>query len=238
MLIRASALAALLLSGTVAVAQECPVPQGADPKLAAVGAAARLAYLRSTLDQEEKSASTWRWSWVSAYSVLAVGQLAFAGAVSTRDQQPGLYVGGVASAIAMVPLLVLPLEVVRDAPEFDAKISGWGPEHTCELITEGEKTLMQDAHNEARGASWVMHIVNILYNTVVTVIIGAGYHNWTNGVISGGVGALIGEAMILSQPTALTGAWQRYQSGAITPDTPKLTFGPAPGSFMALSGTF
>jgi hypothetical protein len=254
MLIRAGALAALLLSGSAAMAQECPLPDGANSKLVGVDAATRLAYLRATLNQEGQEARNWKWRWVGGYSVIAVGQLAFGSFVSTTDQRPGLYIGGVASAIAMVPLLVLPLEVGVEAPLFDAKakkLASAGTTDlasTCELIKEGEALMVRAAANEARGAGWITHVINIIYNGIVAVIIGApkwptgtstpATHNWSSAAISGGVGVLLGEGMALSQPNNLGDAWKTYKSGDVGSNAPKVSFGPAPGSYVALSGKF
>ena len=250
MLNRAAAAAALFLSGAVAMADPCAVPTGADPKLADVDSALRLEYLRAALVQDGQDARTWKWQWVSAYGVLAAGQLLSAPFASTLDQRPGLYVGGAAALVGAVPLLAMPLHVGKDGPVFDSKVKAATPADACALIKEGEELMLHDAHNEAIGGSWIMHVVNVVYNGAVAVILGLGFHNWTSGIISGGVGALVGEAMVFSQPTHLNDAWHTYKSGVISSDTPapdakpeaapapKASLGPAPGSYMTLSGTF
>jgi len=238
MLIRAGVLAALLLSGSLAVAEECPLPEGANSKLAAIDSAQRLEYLRMALNTDAQAAQTWKWRWVGGYGVIAVGQLLTAPFTTTVDQRPGLYVGGIASVIGTLPLLLMPLHVGHDGPMFDAKVKAAGGA-TCSLIKEGEALLIHDAENEVHSANWVQHVISIVYNGIVAVIIGAGYHNWLSGGLSGGVGALLGETKILSQPVELDNAWHTYQSGVLQPDgAPKLRFGAAAGNYMALSGTF
>jgi len=239
MLIRTVVVAALLVSASVAKAQDCPLPAGANERLGAVDASVRLAYLRAALDRDADSGQAWRMRWIGGYAVIAVGQLLTAPFVTTENQRPGLYVGGVASVIGTIPLIFLPPEVVRDGPEFAAKVKEAGPAATCSLISEGEKLLLRDSKNEAGGVNWLQHVISIVYNGIVAVIIGAGYHNWLSGGLAGGVGALLGEAKILSQPTALTESWKSYQAGAVSGESgPKLQFGAAPGNYMALTATF
>jgi hypothetical protein len=221
--IRIGALLALILSTQVASAQQCPVPAGADPKLVQVDSALRLKYLQDALDRDTGRAVAWRWGWVGAYGVIAVAQFGLSGLKPPESMPHFLterYVGGVQAAIALIPPLVLPLHVGYDAPAFAAKVKAAAPGDTCNLIEEGEKLLREDAHNEAFGVSWVTHVVNIVYNAVFFVILEFGYHDLLGAALAGGLGAVLGEVQIFTQPASLPAALRDYQAAKLGPPVP------------------
>lgn len=235
--IRIGALLALLLVSTAATAQECPLPADANPKLAEVDAASRLTFIRDSLNHDAKNANLWRWSWVTIYAVGAVGQLSLS-PLWPEESRVDLYVGAAASAIAMLPLLVLPLSVGADGPAFDAKVAEAKPADTCALIALGEGLMVRDAANEAAGVSWVMQVVNVAYNLATASILAFGFKRYLPAVISGVGGLIIGEAMIFTQPTHLNESVKQYKWGTFKENKPTLHFGPAAGNYFALSGTF
>lgn len=233
--IRIGALLALVLSAQVAQAQQCPVTAGSDPRLAQIDGALRLKFIQEALDHDTGRAVAWRWGWIAAYGVIAAAQ--FGLSPLSQDNMPYFkterYVGGVQAALALIPPLVLPLHVGYDAPAFDAKVKAAGAGDTCNLVAEGEKLLMEDAHNEAFGWSWVSHVVNIVYNAVFLVVLGAGYHDWLGGALAGGLGAVLGEVQIFTQPIGLPGALRDYQAGKLgPPPAPAVTLRVLPGGLQ------
>jgi hypothetical protein len=230
--IRIGALAALLLSAQVAQAQQCPVPEGADPRLAQVDNAVRLKFIQEALNHDAGRAVAWRWGWVAAYGAISVAQFGLS-ALRPPENMPHFqterYVGGVQAAIALLPPLILPLHVGYNGPAFDARVKAATPADTCTLIDEGEKLLKEDAHNEAFGFGWVSHVVNIVYNAVFFAILAGGYKDLLGGALAGGLGAVLGEVQIFTQPIALPGAWHDYQAG-------KLGAAPAPAVTLRVTG--
>jgi hypothetical protein len=236
---RAWLVLALLATSLPARADDCPLPEGAAPRLAELPGNVRLAYLRESLNHDARNALIWKWGWTAAYAVGAVGQVALSPVFPSGDRN-ALYVGGIESAIAFLPLLAFPLQVGWDGPTFDAQVASATPAETCTLVRQGEMLAARDAANELSGVGWLMQIVNVAYNFVFAAIVGWGFHYpWTLALVNGVAGLAIGEGMILSQPTHLNDAWKAYQAGNIAPDTkPTVSFGPAPGSVLALHGTF
>ena len=235
---RIGALLALFLVSSAAMAQECPLPADANPKLGEISASARLSFLRESLNHDAQNANFWRWSWVTIYAVGTAGQLALS-PLWSPESLPDLYVGAGASALAMLPLLVFPLHIGADGPAFDARVAAAAPADTCRLIADGEILMAQDAANEAAGVGWIMQVVNVTYNLVVASILGFGFKRYVPAVITGVGGLIIGEAMIFTQPTHLNDALKQYKWGSFAqPSKPTLHFGPAAGSYLALSGTF
>jgi hypothetical protein len=235
--IRVGALLALLLTSSAAFAQECPLPADANPKLGEIDAASRLTFIRESMNHDATNAELWRWSWVSIYALGAVGQLALS-PLFPEKSRVDMYVGAGESAIAMLPQLVLPLTVGSHGPKFDAKAAAAKPGDLCSLIAEGEGLMVSDAANEAAGAGWLMQVVNVVYNFAFSAIIGFGFKHPMPAIISGVGGLIIGEAMIFTQPTHLNEAWKQYKWGTFKQEKPTVRFGPAPGSLVAVSGTF
>jgi len=231
------AFVALVLTGTTALAQECPIPDGANPKLARVDDAARLDYLRDALMHDSRNATVWRWGWVTGFALATAAELGLSQAVEPNGRVD-FYVGAGATALAMVPLLALPLKVEYDGPAFALKPVEAG--NTCALIKEGEQLAVMDSVNEAAGTGWLMQVINVIYNAVTASILGFGYHHWTSAIATGVGGLVAGEAMILTQPTHLSEAWRTYQTGQLKPEIPGVTlrFGFMPGGGIALNGTF
>jgi hypothetical protein len=235
----AIALLLVLLASVPARAQDCPLPEGANPRLADVPASLRLAFLRESLNHDARNALIWKWAWTGAYAAGAVGQLAFS-PLFAKSQRNDLYVGAVESGLALLPLVTFPLSVGWDGPTFDAQVAAATPADTCTLIREGEMLTIRDAANEAAGVGWLMQVVNVVYNFVFAAIVGWGFHYpWTIALANGVAGTAIGEGMILSQPTHLNVAWKSYLLGNVGQEQkPTVTFGPTPGSVLGVTGTF
>jgi hypothetical protein len=233
--IRAGVLCALLFCSRTALSQECPIPEGANAALAHVAPEGRLKTIQDALNHDAGRAVAWRWGWVAAYGTIAVAQLALIPVVAPPVER---YVGAPQAALALLPPLVLPLHVGFDAPVFDAKVKAAAPADLCALVKEGEEILKEDAHNEAFSASWVFHIVNVVYNFIPFAILGFGFHDWKGAALAGGVGFVLGEVQILTQPNNLSGVWANYKAGNIgSPPPPKLSFSISP-SGAGVAGTF
>jgi hypothetical protein len=125
------------------------------------------------------------------------------------------YVGAASSAIGILPLLLTPLDVIAEARELQTTL--WldsSPDaQLCTHLADAEHRLSRSAQNEADGRSLWMHAANIALNTGVLLFLGLGYQHWEAGIVNGAVGAAVGEAMILSQPTDNIGDLARYQAG-------------------------
>lgn len=216
--LRVWALSALVMCSTAAFAQECPLPPEATPALAASDTATRLNFLRLSLNQDARLATRWRWGWVLGFGFVGAFNLgnSFSGGPALETQSAD-YVGLVTSGISIIPLVVKPLKVTHDGPAFDSRVAAAGPSDTCELVAQGEKLLELDAENEHGGVSWVIQTANVVVNLVAGAVIGFGYHSWSSAGITAGVGLVLGEAMIQTQPTGLIRDLNAYNHGELGP---------------------
>jgi hypothetical protein len=207
------------LSVSPAFGGECPATlvEG-QPALQNLQAQTRLRFIRERLRSDAHHASVWSYSWGAIYSSLAIGQFVAAPLVSHAS---GLdfYVGGGASLIGLVPLVVTPLKVMTDGnrlEELNAEISGADP---CVSLAWAEELLLRDAANEAEGRSLLFHGGNIVVNSGIFLVIGAGFGHWTSAIISLLTGVATGEIMILTQPVGALNALHAYRRGDLASPT-------------------
>ena len=209
---------AFALGASPALGGECPAPLlGGGPALQQVPAQARLRFIRERLRSDAHRARIWSYAWGAIYSSLAVGQFVAAPLVSHASGLD-LYVGGGASLIGLVPLLVTPLKVMGDEKrleEPEAEAPGTDP---CISLARAEELLIRDAANEAEGRSLLFHGGNVVVNAGVFFVIGAGFGHWTSATISLLTGIATGEIMIFTQPLGALKALQAYRSGDLTSD--------------------
>jgi hypothetical protein len=125
------------------------------------------------------------------------------------------YVSAASSAIGILPLLLTPLDVIADARELQTMLR-FAPSPNAQLcahLADAEHRLSRSAQSETDGRSPWMHAGNIALNTSVLLFLGLVYRHWEAGIVNGAVGAAVGEAMILSQPTDNIGDLARYRAG-------------------------
>ncbi|HXI58666.1 MAG TPA: hypothetical protein VNO55_21515 [Polyangia bacterium] len=241
-LVAGVAVAALLCLGVtpaVAVAaQRCPAPAAASSSsssssvssplwastaLEGIDPEQRLAWIDAHLSKTARRARLWTWGWgagLVAATVANAVPLAFVSA----DQRIDWYVGAGTTVIGIVPLLIAPLDVIADARVLHQRVAARVPrddgrgdagEDVCRLLADAETRLLRDATNQADGQRWWLHVGNVVLNTGVGLFLGLGYHHWGAGALNAISGSVIGEAIILTQPTGSIDDLNAYRSGAL-----------------------
>ncbi|MCL2450137.1 MAG: hypothetical protein FWD17_14415, partial [Polyangiaceae bacterium] len=69
------------------------------------------------------------------------------------------------------------------------------------------------ANTQRLGGGWVPHAGNVLFNVGLALVLGWGFRRWKSAAISAGIGVVVGEANILTQPHRLPGVVERYRAG-------------------------
>ena len=207
------------LSASSALGGECPtILVGGQPALQHLNAQTRLRFIRERLRSDAHRARAWSYSWGAIYSSLTISQFIAAPLVS-RASGPDFYVGGGASLIGLVPLLVTPLKVMGDEERLEESKAETPGADPCVSLARAEELLIRDAANEAEGRSLLFHGGNVVVNAGIFFIIGAGLGHWTSATISLLTGVATGEIMILTQPVGAFTALQEYRSGVLTAPT-------------------
>jgi len=198
----------LLFDSMEARAARCPAP-GA-PTLESVDAEARIDFLRTAIDREIRDVDLWSWSWGSIY--VAAGGVQAIGAAVTHDRglRVDLTVGAISAGVGALTLYGLPLRVTL--PLRDAR-QGAGKGDRCRVLAEYEAALESAANTQRLGGGWVPHAGNVLFNVGLALVLGWGFRRWKSAAISAGIGVVVGEANILTQPHRLPGVVERYRAG-------------------------
>lgn len=206
----------LLLSSEAALAGQCTVTDvdGGD-LLERQPTELRRDFIRQRLHVDARHARIWSYTWGAIYSALTVGQLIPAPFVS-RAAAEDLYVGAGASVLGLLPLVFTPLEVMRDDRRLEQLESGRHDADPCVSLSEMEGMLERDADNELQGRSLLFHGGNIVVNTGIFFLMGAGFGHWTDATISLVTGIAIGEIMIFTQPMGAVKALHQYRKGDLT----------------------
>jgi hypothetical protein len=224
----AACLAASMPNNAMAAAA-CPAPADA-PALATVDPEVRLQYLARAFDREIHDVDLWSWTWGSIYVAAGGGQLAASLLVRDRGTHIDLRVGAISAGIGALALYGLPLQVTL--PLRDAR-HDWGEADRCRVLLEAEATLATVASRQRVGSGWAPHIGNVLFNVGLALVLGWGYRRWTSAAWSAGIGAVIGETNILTEPHRLPGVLDRYRSGHLDDPTDALD---TPSWQMAFKG--
>ncbi|HVU51717.1 MAG TPA: hypothetical protein VHL80_13570 [Polyangia bacterium] len=207
----ASLIAAVSAGGRPRAAT-CPAPAGAPATLAAVDGRERLFWISRQLEVDARRGRVWAMGWgvgigaAGAASLMAVPFVA----PSTRVDW---YTSAATAAVGVVPFLVSPLSVTRDAPKLRGLLDAAPPEddaQTCALLARAEHMLRDDAANERLQRRWFIHAGNLAFNAGVFLFLGLGFHHWSAGAVNGLAGAAVGEAIIFTQPTGVIDAERAY----------------------------
>lgn len=203
----------------------CPPPRGADPRageqLHQIDGRARLLWIDHQVDQEASKGRFWARAWTVGIGAAGLGSLA-AVPFAAPENRVDWYTGAATAAIGVIPFLLSPLQVTRDAPKLRAAIAAAPLDdqaRVCALLVDAEGKLAADAADARWQQGWWIHAGNIAFNTGVMLFLGLGYHHWTSGIINGAAGAAVGEAIILTQPTGIIDDLGAYNRGDLSAAT-------------------
>jgi len=199
-------------------ATTCAVAPGTDARLGTIDGRARLNWIEQRLDQEASKGNLWGRGWAIGIGAAGVGSLAPVPFVAASDRIDW-YAGAGTAAIGVIPFVVAPLAVTRDAPKLRAAVAGVPPDddaRVCALLIDAEGKLAADAADEKWQQGWWMHAGNVAFNTGVLLFLGLGYHHWTSGAINALSGAAVGEVILATQPTNLIEDAAAYDRGELS----------------------
>lgn len=192
-----------------------PVTVGAAPRLQQIDGATRLAWIDTHLADTAHHAKLWKWGWGIGIAVATVANLAPLPFVSP-DERIDWYTGAASTVVGIVPLVIAPLAVIDDSAALRARLAlPAGDRDLCRDVAFAEGLLIRDAENQADGQRWWLHGANVVVNAAVGLFLGLGFHHWKAGAFNFATGAVIGEAIILTQPTGSIDDLARYRDGAL-----------------------
>ena len=217
-----SCIAAVVVAASASLAHaevRCPPPAGAEPQLGEIDGRARLVWIDQRLTREAPRMHFWNWGWAIGIGGAGVGTL-IAAPFANPEDRIDYYTGAVAAAIGVAPFIFSPPRVVGDARELHGKLTGAPPRtdtEVCQLLVEAEGKLVRDARNAHATTAWWAHVGNVVFNAGIVLFEGLAYQRWTGGLINGVSGVVVGEAVILSQPTRNIDDLAAYNRGDLRP---------------------
>jgi hypothetical protein len=222
----------------------CPAAAGVGAGPAEIAGEVRLAWIDERLSRTARHARRWTWGWGIGIGAATVANLAPLPFVA-RGDRIDWYVGAGTTVIGIVPLLIAPLDVIEDSRALHASLGapgaggGSAPDgEVCARLADAETRLLRDAKNQADGRRWWLHVGNVALNTGVGLFLGLGYHHWGAGALNAVSGSVIGEAIILTQPTSTIDDLRRYQAGTLSDATTTSGAGTATATTAATSATW
>jgi hypothetical protein len=214
----AAVVAATVVAQPARAEVHCAAPAGASEAVAAIDGRERLRWIADHLDHEAHRGRVWAYGWGIGIGAAGVGSLAAVPFVAAGDRIDW-YTSAATAAVGVLPFVISPLKVTRDAPHLRADIDAAGPSpddaHVCALLASAEHKLADDAADEQWQQGWWIHAGNLAFNTGVLLFLGLGYHHWSSGLINGLSGAAVGETIILTQPTRIIDDAQAYERGEL-----------------------
>jgi hypothetical protein len=218
---------AVVFAAAPARAATCPAPPGAATSLAGVDGRERLSWIDDRLEREASKGRFWADAWAIGIGAAGLGSLAPVPFVRASDRVDW-YTSAATAAFGVIPFVVSPLAVTRDAPKLHAAIATLPPDddaRVCLVLADAEHALAADAADERWQRGWWIHAGNLAFNTGVLLFLGLGFHHWTSGIINGASGAVVGEAIIFTQPTNAVEDAAAYDGGNVSSRPLGLTYG-------------
>ena len=203
--------AMLAAAATARAAAGCPLPEAADPALANVAPARRLEFIDARLTSAERKARIWTYGWGGGIAAAGVGTLVAVPFVAPENRVDW-YTGAVSAGVGVAALVIVPPVVLDVAPALRSRIAS-APHgvDVCPLLRGAEADLARVARDEERQGRWYVHLGNVLFNVGLGLFLGLGFHHWEAGAINAAVGIAVGEALILTRPTAAIADLDAYR---------------------------
>jgi hypothetical protein len=197
-----------------AAASPCPVDPAIGPAstvLATLQPDERTAFLRTRIDTAARRSRIWAASWGAGLGALTIGQLAIAPAVPRADRID-FWVGAVASGIGALSRVVFLPAVLRERRRLARLPRNAG---RCDRLAAHERAVAASAKGERQGRALWMHGLTLAYNAGVGLVLGLAFHRPVPANRLAAIGAVIGEVMVVTQPTVMLRTLDDYRAGRL-----------------------
>jgi hypothetical protein len=174
----------------------------------------RLAWIRARLARTSHRATVWRDAWgigIVGATVVDLAMIPILG--DTRSNRIDFGLGAATTLPGIVPLILWKPRVIDDHAALEVHVLAAGPDR-CAVLAEAETLLVLDAAAEHEQRAWYMHAGNVALNAGITLLFGA-FDHWTSGILNGVGGAIVGEAIIFTEPIDQVDDLASYRRGEL-----------------------
>lgn len=181
-------------------------PLAAPPSAAAARVDERLAFLEERIEIQRLHAQVWWETFITFYGIGVIVQSARAAEASEDRAEQADLVVSVVKAVG---------GVARYAFDPMKGIQGFDPvegESSQARLARGERILRQNAEATTPFGPWYAHLINVAINGTGAVIVGAGFGDWRQGLISAGIGVAVGEISLFTQPWEADDDLEEYEN--------------------------
>ncbi|MEP7123393.1 MAG: hypothetical protein ABJE95_20875 [Byssovorax sp.] len=191
----------------LALAATHAAPAHAAPDDAAIDA--RLAFVEAVLAREEGKLRTWRESWISTFSALALLQLGLGGATTDPAVRGTALIGGTKTVLAVASILAVPSTAIKASSTLRA-LGARTPRERRARLAAAERLLEASASEARFRRSWIPLVAGAFLNLGGATVMWAGYHRPGAGWFGLGSGVVVGQLFYQTQPTGAISAWAAY----------------------------
>lgn len=168
----------------------------------------RISYIEKSFNSVQTGARWWSWGWISGYTGLT--GYGIYGLVSDWPERKAYNIVSITKTTLSASLLIfMPFYPRHSASDFNDLPGATREERLTKLAT-GEKWLRRNAAKCSSGVHWLKsHVLKISVNLVGGGIVWY-FDGWKRGLLSAGLGIVIAEATILTQPTRPIRDYREY----------------------------
>lgn len=179
----------------------------------------RLEFIKTSLNEGERSATIWWWSWLGIYSVSTAGSFTLA-AMSDGDTEKITYtVSGVQSALGVIGMLISPF-APRYAPERVRALPSGLHNEIETSYREAIRLFETAADDAALGRSWIAHALALAVNGGGALVIWKKYGDRIESdggnprkeaILNFVLGTIVSEIQIFTQPVKAIHDMREYR---------------------------
>lgn len=171
------------------------VPLAVSVLASARAAAAQPACDEALLSHEAERARVWRYTWSGINAGLMLGSFV-AIPIVDRESRPDWVVSGVGSGVTLLATWFFPLRVEEAEAELAALPPAAREKRRLVLLRES-------AEDERERVTWPWHALNFGVAAASGAVIAFGFDHYLSGALTFAGAAILGEAQLFTQPTAL-----------------------------------
>ncbi len=168
----------------------------------------RLEFMKTSLNEGERSATIWWWSWLGIYFTFAAGSFAKAALAEGDTEKITNTVSGVKSSLGVLGMLVHPF-APRYAPEMIRALPAGSSGEIEESYREATRLFTTAAEDAVYGRSWITHAMSFAVSGIGALVIWQIYgeriekegdNPRKEAILSFVFGMIAGEIRIFTQP--------------------------------------